>query len=53
MSFNDRREVERGSEKTNRIEPNTDPYGTRQDIDTGTNVNNNLNRDKFDSTRKT
>ena len=40
MSFNDRREGERGSVKTNRIGSNTDRFGTRQDIETGTNVNN-------------
>ena len=40
MSFNDMREGERGSVKTNRIGGNTDRFGTRQDIETGTNVNN-------------
>ena len=38
MSFNDRREGE--SVKTIRIGSNTDRFGTRQDIETGTNVNN-------------
>ena len=53
MSCNDRREGRKRKCKNDRIGPNTDPLGTRQDIETGTNVNNNLNRDKLDSTRKT
>ena len=53
MSFNDRREGRKRKCKNDRIGLSTAPCGTRQDIETGTNVNNNLNRDKLDSTRKT